>query len=206
MAAALRRTSGLRVLDLADVATLSPPSGRCELVMNEQHLDAVVRRALKTVRVSLDIMTADLKAMLIPEGRGRNAKSIIDAFYKLASKGIEVRVLHGGVPSSAALQELKKIDAAGWPESLSLRRCPRVHTKAIIVDASSMYLGSANLTGAGLGAKSPGRRNFEQGIWTEAAPMVDATLGQFNALWEGHECESCRRRDVCPEPLEEFRR
>ncbi len=66
-----------------------------------------------------------------------------------------------------------------------------------------MYLGSANLTGAGLGAKSPKRRNFELGIWTEATSLIDATLEQFNALWEGHECKTCGRRDVCPVPLEE---
>jgi hypothetical protein len=66
-----------------------------------------------------------------------------------------------------------------------------------------MYLGSANLTGAGLGAKADGRRNFELGIWTQSAPLIDAVLGEFNALWEGHRCESCKRKDVCPVPLEE---
>lgn len=200
----------LAVLDLADIAAVGPPSGRCELVMNAQHLDSVVRRALQTVRVSLDVMTADLKAMLVPDngpasGRNRGAQSIIEAFRKLADRGVEVRVLHGGVPSSAALAEMRKIRRrkGGWPENLTFRRCPRLHSKAVIVDASAMYLGSANLTGAGLGAKGVTRRNFELGVWTEAAAMVDATLGQFNALWEGHECEGCGRRDVCPEPLEE---
>ena len=37
-----------------------------------------------------------------------------------------------------------------------------------------MYLGSANLTGAGLGAKADGRRNFEMGIWTESPALIDA--------------------------------
>jgi hypothetical protein len=66
-----------------------------------------------------------------------------------------------------------------------------------------MYLGSANLTGAGLGAKSDAKRNFEMGIWTDSSPLIDAVLEQFNALWEGHRCTSCRRKDVCPVPLEE---
>ena len=26
---------------------------------------------------------------------------------------------------------------------------------------------------------------------------------QFNALWEGRQCITCRRKDVCPVPLEE---
>ena len=66
-----------------------------------------------------------------------------------------------------------------------------------------MYLGSANLTGAGLGAKADGKRNFEWGVWTTSPPLIDSVLEQFNALWEGHRCENCRRKDVCPVPLEE---
>ena len=48
-----------------------------------------------------------------------------------------------------------------------------------------MYLGSANLTGAGLGAKADGRRNFEMGVWTQEAVMIEAVLGEFNLLWGG---------------------
>ena len=67
----------------------------------------------------------------------------------------------------------------------------------------SMYVGSANLTGAGLGAKAVGKRNFELGVWTRSPALIDAVLDEFNALWEGRHCPSCRRRDVCPVPLEE---
>ncbi len=112
---------------------------------------------------------------------------------------MEIRLLHAGTPSSAALQELKR----GIPAGMTVRRCPRLHAKAIIIDARAMYLGSANLTGAGLGAKAVGKRNFEMGIWTESAALIEAVMGHFNALWEGHECRTCRRKDVCPVPLEE---
>src|SRR5687768_4122466 len=179
------------------------PHGPCELVSGPEHLERVVRGGMARARVSLDIMTADLKAMLVPHtalGSGRGeAPSVIAMFRRLAQRGVEVRVMHAGVPSSAALDELR----GGLPPGLMLRRCPRLHAKAVVIDASRMYLGSANLTGAGLGAKSPKRRNFEIGIWTESTALIDATLEQFNALWEGHECENCGRRDVCPVPLEE---
>jgi hypothetical protein len=66
-----------------------------------------------------------------------------------------------------------------------------------------MYLGSANLTGAGLGAKADGRRNFEMGIWTTSPELIDGVIDQFNLLWEGRHCASCKRKDVCPVPLEE---
>src|SRR6202011_3427241 len=103
-------------------------------------------------------------------------------------------LFHSGTPSSAALRELK----AALPVNLTIRRCPRLHAKTVIVDCRRMYLGSANLTGAGLGAKADGRRNFEMGIWTESSALIDAVLGEFNALWEGHRCVSCKRKDICP--------
>ena len=171
--------------------------------MGPDHLEKVVRRGIAQAKVSLEIMTADLKAMLVPHtalGSGRGeAPSIIRLFRNLALRGVDVRILHAGVPSGAALHELR----GGLPPGLMFRRCPRLHAKAVVIDASRMYLGSANLTGAGLGAKGASRRNFEIGLWTQSPALIDATLEQFNALWEGRECPTCGRRDICPVPLEE---
>jgi phosphatidylserine/phosphatidylglycerophosphate/cardiolipin synthase-like enzyme len=132
-------------------------------------------------------------------GRRYDARSIVEIFRELAARGVEIRLLHAGTPSSAALRELKQ----SLPTNLTIRRCPRLHAKAVIVDARGMYLGSANLTGAGLGAKSDGRRNFELGVWTESPVLIDSVLEHFNDLWEGRDCKSCKRKDVCPVPLEE---
>ena len=52
--------------------------------------------------------------------------------------------------------------------------CPRVHFKMLIFDFESAYIGSANLTGAGIGMKSSNRRNFEAGILTDEAHLIDA--------------------------------
>ena len=152
-------------------------------------------------KVSLDIATADFKAMLVPEPGLSRARSVVEIFRGLARRGVEIRLLHAGTPSSAALRELK----AALPQNLVIRRCPRLHSKAVIVDCNRMYLGSANLTGAGLGAKSDGRRNFELGIWTESPALIDAVLEQFNALWEGRRCQTCQRKEIGPVPLEEPR-
>jgi phosphatidylserine/phosphatidylglycerophosphate/cardiolipin synthase-like enzyme len=191
-----------------------PPRGQVELIANEEHLQRVVIEGMLKASVSLDIMTADFKAMMVPAqglkgggGRGRSAPSIVHHLVKLAQKGVEIRLLHAGVPSGPALRELKKMlpKLKGEGGSFVIRRCPRLHTKTVIVDACAMYLGSANLTGAGLGAKSARRRNFEMGIWTHASPLIDTVLAEFNALWEGQQCEDCQRKDVCPVPLEEPR-
>jgi phosphatidylserine/phosphatidylglycerophosphate/cardiolipin synthase-like enzyme len=189
--------------------------GQVELVVDEAHLRRVVIDGMLKASVSLDIMTADFKAMLVPTGGlggggrrgGGGAPSIVHHLVKLAQKGVEVRLLHAGVPSGPALRELKKLlpKLKGQGGSLVIRRCPRVHTKTVIVDACAMYLGSANLTGAGLGAKSARRRNFEMGIWTHASGLIDPVLTEFNMLWEGQRCEGCGRKDYCPVPLEEPR-
>ena len=112
-----------------------------------------------------------------------------------------MRLMHSGTPSGPAMRDLKR----ALPQNLTIRRCPRLHAKAVIIDSSRMYIGSANLTGAGLGAKADGRRNFEWGIWTESGPMIDSVLTQFDALWEGERCRTCKRKDICPVPLEEPR-
>jgi phosphatidylserine/phosphatidylglycerophosphate/cardiolipin synthase-like enzyme len=169
-----------------------------ELLFGADHFKRVVVDGVCGAKVSVDLMTADFKAMLVPDG-GRRAKSIVEHFRRLAAKGVEIRLLHAGVPSSAALRELKR----ELPERLTIRRCPRLHSKAVIVDAELLYLGSANLTGAGLGAKADGRRNFELGVLTRQPDFVDRVSHEFNTLWEGRACRGCKRRDVCPVPLEE---
>lgn len=175
-------------------------SHKIDLIANREHVERVVLDGIVEASVSVDIMTADFKAMLVPEpGKKRRAVSIVEVLRRLADKGVEIRVLHAGVPSGPAIEQLR----AGLPATLRIRRCPRLHAKVVIADCRRMYIGSANLTGAGLGAKSAGRRNFELGVWTPSTELIDRVLEQFNALWEGRRCEDCGRRDVCPVPLEE---
>ncbi len=169
------------------------------MIVDADHFRQIVLHGILQAKVSLDISTADFKAMLVPIGKARQALSIVHHLRNLAQRGVEIRLLHAGTPSSAALQELRR----ALPQNLTIRRCPRLHAKTVIVDAAAMYLGSANLTGAGLGAKADGRRNFEMGLWTESSTLIEAASEQFNFLWEGQHCKKCRRKDICPVPLEE---
>lgn len=176
-----------------------PVRGEVTLIADQDHFTQVVAGGILKARTSLDIATADFKAMLVPGPRGGRARSIVDVIRRLSQDGVEIRLLHAGVPSSRVLKDLRR----KLPERITIRRCPRLHAKAVIVDCQGMYLGSANLTGAGLGAKRASRRNFEWGVWTHAPALIDAVLERFNALWEGRHCENCGRRSICPVPLEE---
>src|SRR5215217_7231473 len=84
---------------------------------------------------------------------------------------------------------------------LELKVCPRVHFKAVVVDGAWAYLGSANLTGAGLGAKGDAVRNFELGFVTEDFDVIDRVTALYEAVWSGAECRGCKLRAVCPDPI-----
>lgn len=196
--------------DLDDITFSSAPTGQVELIMDGQHLRRVIYDGMLKAKVSIDIATADLKTVLVPDpgktaSRRATPPSILEHLCRIAQRGVEVRLLHAGVPSGPAIQELKRLikKHGQLPSTLVLRRCPRLHAKAVILDAGSMYLGSANLTGAGLGAKSDVNRNHELGIWTTTPDLIDAVSQYFNHLWEGGGCANCGRKDICPVPLEE---
>jgi len=169
-----------------------------ETLTGREIYDRVLADLIPSARDSLLIATATLKAARIVRRDG-SAQSIVRLLERLGERGVAVRVLHSGVPSGPFLEELKAVT----PHAFEMRRCPRTHFKAVIVDGQRLYLGSANLTGAGLGAKSEGRRNFEVGLVSDDPALVDTVADLFEAVWSGALCETCGRRDCCPVPLEE---
>lgn len=181
---------------------------RLSLIGGSGHYETVVS-AVMDARVSVWIATANLKELLVEDARllpgrrrGRSRwRSVHAVFDELAERGVELRLLHGGFPSQAfrdAFDRHPRLVAGG----IELRQCPRVHLKTVIVDGSALYLGSANWTGAGLGAKSDRKRNFELGIWTRDETLLDQVQELFDHLWRGTECAGCARRDVCDAPID----
>ena len=142
-------------------------------------------------------------------GRGRY-RSVLAVFEEQVARGVEIRLLHAGEPSRPFRAELAppsgpEADAAAARSgSFEMRRCPRVHFKAVVIDGAELYLGSANWTGAGLGAKGEGRRNFELGFLTARRPAAgrDPELCT-TTIWRGRACGGCRLRQVCPGPLDQ---
>src|SRR5438270_11535433 len=154
----------------------------------------VVLGKLAHARESVFIATANVKDMHV-EGR-----SITAIFSELAARGVELRILHAELPSRPFRRSFDRKQSL-VRGGLCLKICPRVHFKAVIVDGAWAYLGSANLTGAGLGAKADARRNFELGFCTEDYDTVDRAKALFEAVWSGDECGACRLRRICPDPI-----
>lgn len=180
---------------------------RVRLIADAEHYAVLVREAIANARVSVWIGTANVKAMMTEAPLGtaararRAAVSVLHTFDALARRGVELRLLHASPPSRPFRDELDRLPALRRG-GLAMRRCPRVHFKVIAVDGAQLYVGSANFTGAGLGAKGGGRRNFELGIVTDDDVLLDVTQARFERVWSGAECKGCRLRSRCPAPLD----
>lgn len=183
-------------------------SCKLELIAGRARYERVIA-AVREAKHSVWIATANLKELMVEDwrlrpGRRRAGKpayrSVLEVFSELAERKIELRILHASLPSRAfreAFDREKRLVRGG----LELRMCPRVHLKTVIVDGRFLYLGSANWTGAGLGAKGEHRRNFELGMVTEEEAVLDEVQALFNTIWSGAECAKCRLKDVCEAPL-----
>lgn len=180
-----------------------------QLIAGRGHYERVIQAVLNA-KVSVWIATANVKELMVEDrrakpGRRRSMKksdyvSVLAQLDDLAARGVELRLLHAELPSGPFRREIAQHPrlVAG---DLALRRCPRVHLKAVIVDGELLYLGSANWTGAGLGAKGSGRRNFELGFVTDDAQLLDQIQALYERIWSGGECGTCKLRDECPGPL-----
>ena len=190
--------------------TRSERAVRLRLLSGRGHYDTVVR-AVMEARHSVWISTANLKELMVEDGKAvpgrartsarRTYQSVLKVFDQLASNKVELRILHATPPSRAFREEFDRHPRL-FEGGLQLRSCPRVHFKAVVVDGAFLYLGSANWTGAGLGAKGTGRRNFEVGFATGDTLLLDEVQAMFDDIWRGAACAGCRLRDLCPAPLD----
>ena len=175
---------------------------RVKLLVDRDHYDALVA-LVRGARTSVWIATANLKELLVEAPIGTRARvrgkyaSIAFDLVDLVKRGVDVRLLHASPPSGPMTRSL----ARAKPLRARMKMCPRVHLKMIATDGASLYLGSANFTGAGLGAKGDGRRNFEMGVVTDDDVLLDAAQARFDRIWRGKECASCKLYDRCPSPI-----
>jgi phosphatidylserine/phosphatidylglycerophosphate/cardiolipin synthase-like enzyme len=178
---------------------------RLKLVFGAAHYSELLCE-LPKAKVAVWIATANLKDVRLEAPIGSRARargrywSALELFGDLIQRGVDVRVLHGRPPSAPFQRELR--GRAGLKKKLELRHCPRVHMKVVCVDGRLLYLGSANFTGAGMGARDAARRNFELGVVTDDEYLLDQAQAEFAAIWSGRHCARCKLRRLCPKPID----
>jgi len=160
----------------------------------------VIAQAVMTAERTVWIATANLKDMHVPMARGRY-RPVLEVMDRLASAGVSFRVIHSDLPSRPFRRTLERFPRLHGG-ALELQVCPRSHWKLVVVDGRFAYLGSANFTGAGLGAKTEERRNLEVGVVSGERGFVDRLAGLFDAFWMGEHCRRCGHRSHCPDPIE----
>lgn len=142
-----------------------------------------------------------------PQGR-RRRRAFLAVLDRLLRRGVEVRLLHAKEPGENFREDFDRyrhlwggtaslLRADEQANTLQRRLCPRVHFKILVFDCSVAYIGSANLTGAGMGMKGETTRNFEAGILTDEPALVDAAADHLDSVWQGRHCKTCRRKDFC---------
>ena len=162
-------------------------------IADSAHYSEVIARMMKARRL-LWIATADLKDLYV-EKKGGAVVPLLQILNDLVKKGVEVRLIHAKEPGQAFREDFDKYPAL-WSK-MERRLCPRVHMKIVVIDSELVYIGSANLTGAGMGMKSAANRNFEAGILTDELGFIDAAMSHFDSIWEGTHCKQCGRKDFC---------
>ncbi len=162
-------------------------------VQNREIYEKVILSVAKTKKF-LWIATADIKDMYVENGCG-NMVPFLEVLANLLSRGVEIRLIHAKEPGIAFRKDFDKYPNL-W-HGIERVLCPRIHFKCIIIDGTLAYFGSANLTGAGMGAKGINRRNFENGILTDLTELIEPLSNQYDLVWLGKHCKSCARKQYC---------
>lgn len=178
-------------------------SNETRLIINENHYQEVIER-ICAAKSSIKIMTANFKRFRLKptEDQGGNYNDgtpFIEYLMEKAVQGVSVQIICSN-PSASFTEEWQDFyQQKEDPDLFEYMFCDRNHSKIAIIDDKHAYVGSANVTPAGLGQGvfTPG--NFEAGILTEDPDVVSSVNVFFSMIWDGSRCSDCHRADKCEE-------
>lgn len=161
-------------------------------ISDYEHYNLVLKK-VSEVKRQLWIGTADIKDLYIRQGS--SSVPFLKILSDLVQRGVEIRLIHAKEPGPNFRKDFDKYPLL--VQGLERSLCPRVHFKMMIFDMESAYIGSANLTGAGIGMKGKESRNFEAGVLTSDPVLLEGAISQFDSVWIGSFCNRCRRKTYC---------
>ena len=164
-----------------------------EFIKDREIYEKVICGWIPEAKRFLWLATADLKDLHVDK-RGRMVP-FLEVLSDLVRNRVEIRLLHAKEPGVRFRRDFDKYP--NLTNGMEMMLCPRVHIKSAVIDGQFAYTGSANLTGAGMGAKSAVRRNFETGIVTDDKKIVEQIMKQINDIWVGQHCLQCGRKRYC---------
>lgn len=174
---------------------------RCEGVKHDLWIgtadlkDLYIGTQAASLRQNSGMQAASLRKESASLRSSQKVEPFLAVLDRLLRRGVDIRLLHAKEPGDNFREDFDRYPGL-WTR-LERRLCPRVHFKIMIFDCAVAYIGSANLTGAGIGMKGEGNRNFEAGILTDEPALVDAAADHLDSVWQGLHCRSCKRKDFC---------
>ena len=173
--------------------TPSTPSQGIRLI-TENFYHEVLERICEA-KSSILIATGKIKYVKVPSLKKKDKKiPFVNFLMEKAEQGVSVQIIYSD-PTRNVLDRVHENKTANF----STCYCNRNHAKAVIIDDKFAYIGSANVTDAGLGQPviSPG--NFELGFLTDDTKIISSLNDYFSKIIKGDYCEKCHRKDNCIE-------
>lgn len=139
-----------------------------------------IRRTTGETLIGLALTARDRIRLVAPYVDEPGIEFLADAIAAATRRGVVVELFHpvAWEPAHAAMAALRDVvTATGDPSRLCLVRAlpdaPFAHLKVMIVDGSAAYIGSANITAAGLAG-----RNLELGVLVRGSQVavIDGVL------------------------------
>jgi phosphatidylserine/phosphatidylglycerophosphate/cardiolipin synthase-like enzyme len=128
--------------------------------------------------------------------------SFVDMMAAMVQRGVFFRIIHAELPSAPFRARYEELDINGsLSAGVEFLQCIRMHSKIFLIDGEYALVGSPNLTGAGIGAKSKRKRNFETAFLFEGPEETDIFTNYFDFVWMGGQCSDCAQKKLCPAPV-----
>ena len=161
-------------------------SSESRLIINENHYHEVIERICEA-KTSIKIMTANFKRFRLKptEDQGENYNDgtpFIKYLIEKAVQGVSVQIICSN-PSESFTEEWQEYyRELGSPDLFEYLFSDRNHAKVYIIDDKIAYIGSANVTKAGLRQLTPA--NYEAGILTEDPGVISSIKEFFSMVWD----------------------
>ena len=158
------------------------------LVINDSHYDEVVKR-ICNAKSSIKILTANFKRFrLKPTAKQgvyyNDGTPFIEYLMNKAVHGVAVQIICSNPSDSFTKEWQEYYQQMGNPDLFEYKFSDRNHAKVYIIDDEIAYIGSANVTKAGIRQLTPG--NYEAGILTDDPELVSSVKEFFFTIWDAN--------------------